>query len=134
MYSRSIGTAFTGNIEHYTLDNDMLYLACVAGIFDNLYHNQNNRYGTTNSSYIALPYMRINPGDSITFSNEYIMLYRKDFTNTDYWSGGSINSPRTITTANDAYLIRFSIQKSQQSKVYVKNNTTGKYLYKGEDV
>ena len=130
----SIGTAFAGNIEHYTLDNDMLHLACVAGIVDNLYHNQNNRYGTTNSSYFALPYMRINPGDSITFSNGFIMLYRKDFVNADYWSGGSTSSPRTVTIGSNCYLIRFSIQKTQEKNVYVKNNTTGEYLYRGENV
>ena len=112
----------------------MQHLACVNGIVDNLYHNQNNRYGTANSAYYALPYMRVTPGNSITFSNGYIMLYRKDFVNADYWSGGSASRPRTITVGNNLYLIRFAIQKTQEKNVYVKNNTTGEYLYKGENV
>lgn len=78
--------------------------------------------------------MKVAPGNSITFSNGFIMLYRRDFVNGDYWSGGSINSPRTITIGNNIYLLRASIQKTEQSRVYIKNNTTGEYLYKGEDV
>ena len=134
MVRHSIGTAFSGNNNYYTLGNDLQHLACISGIVDNLYHNQNNRYGQNNSNYFALPYMRVSPGNSITFSNGFIMLYRRDFVNGDYWSGGSINSPRTITIGNNIYLLRASIQKSEQSRVYIKNNTTGEYLYKGEDV
>lgn len=78
--------------------------------------------------------MRVNPGNSITFSNGFIILYKRDFVNGDYWSGGSISSPRTITIGNNIYLLRASIKKSEQSRVYIKNNTTGEYLYKGEDV
>ena len=78
--------------------------------------------------------MRVSPGNSVTFSNGYIMLYRRDFVCGDYWSGGSVNSPRTITIGNNLYLLRASIQKSQKTKVYIKNNTTGEYLYKGEDI
>ena len=131
----SIGTAFSGNNGHYTLDRDMQHLACVSGIVNNISFDQNYKYGKADNNYYALPYMnKVKPGDKIVFSNGYIMLYRKDFVYLDYWSSGSINSPRTITVGNNLYLIRFAIQKTQEKNVYVKNNTTGEYLYKGENV
>ena len=113
----------------------MQHLACVSGIVNNISFDQNYKYGKADNNYYALPYMnKVKPGDQIVFSNGYIMLYRKDFVYLDYWSGGSINSPRTITVGNNLYLIRFAIQKTQEKNVYVKNNTTGEYLYKGENV
>lgn len=127
----SIGTALKGNTQYYNLDNEFNYLACINGIVDNIYHNQKNRYGKVDSNYYALPYVRVNPGDSITFNTDYIILYKKDFVSGDYWSAGST---RTIKIGSNIYLMRASIQKSKESTRYIKNNTTGEYYYKGADV
>ena len=109
----------------------MKHLACVSSIVDNINHNQSNRYGQSNSNYFAIPYAKVSPGNSISFNVEFIILYKRDFTYADYWSTSSV---RTITAGNTSYLIRASIPKSKSRTAYIKNNTTGEYYYKGEDV
>ena len=88
-------------------------------IIDNMLinHNTSNIYGVYNSAYFSTKYIKVSPYNSLTFvlNGGEVMLYRKDFVYAAYWA-------------------RVSVPKSGAGNVYVKNNTTGEYLYKGEDV
>ena len=103
-------------------------------IIDNMLinHNTSNRYGVYNTAYFSTKYIKVSPYNSLTFvlNGGEVILYRKDFVYTDYWSGNN----RTVALTGNSYWARVSMPKSGTGNVYVKNNTTGEYLYKGEDV
>ena len=96
--------------------------------------NGKNVYeGTPDSTDFTIPFHKVSPNDSITFYKTYTMIvYRKDFIYCDWWGASGV---RTLKLTNsNSYLIRLSIRKADRDIAYVKNNTTGEYIYKGEDV
>lgn len=130
---KTMGTAFNGQNGFYNSE-DLYYINCMVNGVDGLLinHNTANRYGVNNSSYFSTKYIKVSPYDSLTFilKGGEVMLYRKDFVYTDYWSGDN----RTVALSANCYWARVSFPTNQAGNVYVKNNTTGEYLYKGANV
>ena len=128
----------SGNNKFYSDEEASQYFGCIANFFESMYivnnTNSDPYYGVTNSGDFTIPYHKVRPNDSITFYNTYTLLvYRKDFIYIDYW--GAQSGVRTITlNKSDSYLLRCSIKKVNRATAYIKNNTTGEYIYKGSAV
>ena len=134
---RSFGTVFSGNNNFYSDDNALQYFGCMFDIFEPMFlgtsSGKNVYGGTPDSGDFTIPFHKVSPNDSITFYKTYtLFVYRKDFIYCDWWGPSGV---RTLTLTNtNSYLIRLSIKKADKDIAYVKNNTTGEYIYKGANV
>ena len=96
------------------------------------------------SGWILTPYYNVTPGHKITFWNGSLNSMALDempleFTSVsqrnDYWNMSM--RPRTITLMNStkkSYYVIMAILKSQINYAYIKDATTGEYLFKGANI
>jgi hypothetical protein len=81
-------------------------------------------------------YMPVNGGDSITWGSnmarDMLIEFDENFVKVDHWS--STGSSRTITTNSRTRYVRTGFVIPAIAFSYVKNNTTGEYIFKGKEV
>lgn len=95
-----------------------------------------------NSDYMLTPYFKVLPGHSITvdltaISTLAVSELPNNFTSIsqshEYWNQNQ-GLPKTFTTTGSTYYIICNVAKSRLSTAYIKDNTTGEYIWKGESV
>lgn len=97
----------------------------------------------SDDDYIITPFFKVSPGNSITFwrgigpgAGSGIAEMPETFTDqsqsVDYWSQTA--SARTITLNSRTHYVAIAIYKPNIGNAYIKNNTTNKYIFKGNNV
>ena len=96
------------------------------------------------SSWILTPYYNVTPGHKIAFWNGALNSVAlnempQNFTDisqrNDYWSASM--KPRVITLMNSAkksYYVIMAIKKSEIDNSYIRDDTTGEYIFKGANI
>lgn len=130
----TIRTVFSGHTDAYA-DSGVWRLAPMQNMMNKrLEYSSSYRYGYTASGYVCTPYYRVNPGDTIVYTNSKtgsFLLFGGDFVYKDYWGSGT---NKTITISSGCYAIRMGMTTSGSGNAYIYNQTTGEFLYKGANV
>jgi hypothetical protein len=92
---------------------------------------------TSDSTHCVTDYIPISNSTSITYSvgedvqATYMLEYRADKTNIDYWYGSPNPRTQTLTGGTKTAYIRLTCLTSNLAAAYIYDNTNKKYLFKG---
>ena len=94
------------------------------------------------STCMLTPYFKVKPNHTIIFQTvDYTGVAARDLTDgfsslsqsLDYWNQNAGRPKTFVTNGNTRYLI-VTVSKSMLSTAYIKDNTTGEYIWKGDAV
>lgn len=95
-----------------------------------------------NSNYMLTPYFKVEPNHTIIFytvdySGVVVSELPEGFSSLsqslDYWNQNA-GTPKTFVTNGSTRYLIVTVAKSMLATAYIKDNTTGKYIWKGNAV
>lgn len=95
-----------------------------------------------NSNYMLTPYFKVEPNHTIIFytvdySGVAVSELPEGFSSLsqslDYWNQNA-DTPKTFVTNGSTRYLIVTVAKSMLATAYIKDNTTGKYIWKGNAV